>query len=160
MYVLCSTLSVICSCYFLATRLPIFHFFMFVFLLHMSISLCVFCVLVLSTYFSPFVYCCFFSFSLQFYRPLPLGGHPITLNVYSKYHNISFPLQKNNFYIFHFMFSLPIPIHGTGLKVKQFILYFCMYVYIYSHTHYIYRGNKKQISVYLSPGACIVCRGS
>jgi hypothetical protein len=153
MYVLCSTLFIICFCYFLISPPPNFHFLMFVFSLGMFVCLCVFCVVLFYVYFSSFVYCCFFSISLQFYRPLPLGGHPITLNIYSKYHIVSFPLKKNNFSIFHFMFSLPIPVHGTGQKVKQFILYFCMYIYIYM-------GNKKQISVYLFSGTCIVCRGS
>ena len=38
---------------------------------------------------SPHVYSCLFSICVQFYRPLPLAGNPVTVNAY----RINFPVQ-------------------------------------------------------------------
>jgi hypothetical protein len=90
MYVLCSTL---CHYYLLLFVIPDYLTFDFWFFFSCLFScfvclfiFCVFRVLGTSVYFSPFVYCCFFPISLQFYRLLPLGGNLFALKVYNKYH--------------------------------------------------------------------------
>jgi len=155
---LCSSVQYVVSllyasiCYFIITRLMflillsclffVFYFVYFVFLHFFGNVLCIF---------SPSVYSCLFPSFVQVYRPLTPDGNPIAVNKYHKssYHIISFhifsPCKKNSLCtcIFKLLFSLPIPVLGTGLKVRHSVLcvhtctYVCMYVRTYVCIMYI-----------------------
>ena len=120
--------------YFVFTRLVCFSIFFIAVFLFCIFLFCIGCFLFCFVYWLPPSYFC---------TSLPTaatGWEPSC----SKYISHRFLLQKNTFYAFMFLLSIPIPTQETRLKKRHFVLY----IYIpYKHGE---RNSKFQFSFQLA----------